>query len=445
MSDKNSVNDVTGIALFIDVENYVGLCSKLAVPMAIKPVCEKLKEFGPLRYRRAYGDIARAVRATGGTETSIDFLRKELARSMISIEDVPYIVEHKNSSDICIVTSAMSLAYENEHISHFAFVSQDRDYIPLYSKLKEIGKKTIAVSFDETNRSDMLIGIVDHLFYYENLLNMPNTRFIKEETLNEIGLNEALALLSRVCRKLLDDGKTLRGAAIANLMRQLRSDFEVGRLGFASFLEFLQHAKQKEVLSNIITTSGVDLVVEIPATVHEETAIPDVPKIKKKDSRQIAEEYRNIIREVVKIDLPNNATRKLILESAFNSLTPGISLQDWGFETERSLCDVNEQMFRHYKGLNQIVFKMLLSLYYARCLHAESAPYQGSVANIIVNGIDVPSCSEMNYAFERQIVSTIRLKQGDSMSEEALCLCLYEKLDDPLLVRIRQIIDDISV
>ena len=89
MPEKNSANDIDGIALFIDVENFIGLCSKLAVPTTVKPICEKLKEFGPLRYRRAYGDIAKAINATGGSANAVDFLIKELDRSMISIEDVP--------------------------------------------------------------------------------------------------------------------------------------------------------------------------------------------------------------------------------------------------------------------------------------------------------------------------------------------------------------------
>ncbi|NLL36091.1 MAG: NYN domain-containing protein [Fretibacterium sp.] len=442
MSEKNTSNDVSGIALFIDVENFVGLCSRLAVPMALRPICEKLREFGPLRYRRAYGDIYKAVKSTGGTDSSVDFLRKELTRNMIAIEDVPYVVEHKNSADISIVTNAMSLAYENDHISHFAFVSQDRDYIPLYSKLRELGRKTIAISFDEANRSDMLISIVDHLFYYENLLNISTIPFIKGEALTEINLNEALALLVRACRKLLHDGKALNGASIANLMRQLQSDFDLERLGFDSFRSFLEHAEQKGVLKKVLVRTGRDLTVELPEQTSD--GLPSVTTETKRDPHQIAEEYRNLIREVVKIDLPGPVVRDQVLKAAFRSLATGITLQEWGFRTEETLYQLDEQVFRHYKGLNQVVFKMLLSLYYARCLHAESWSFQSSVANIVVNGIDVSSYEELPYKLERQMSSTIRLRLREPLDPEALCLFLYDRLDTPFLERAQQIIDDIS-
>ena len=78
MLEKSSLDDVSGIALFIDVENFVGLCSRLAVPTMLKPICEKLKEFGPLRYRRAYGDINKAVKSTGGDGEHDRFFEERL-------------------------------------------------------------------------------------------------------------------------------------------------------------------------------------------------------------------------------------------------------------------------------------------------------------------------------------------------------------------------------
>ena len=165
---RNFQAGAVGTALFIDIENVIGHCATLGLPVRLRPICEKMKEFAPLRARKAFGDIAKTINSTGNA-SGIVLLRRELAANLVEIQDIPYLTLQKNSADIHIVVAALSLAYENPHLSHFAFVATDRDYVPLYSKLKEYGKTVVVMGINESFTSGVVAEAADYLYFYEQL------------------------------------------------------------------------------------------------------------------------------------------------------------------------------------------------------------------------------------------------------------------------------------
>ena len=182
----------SGTALFIDIENVIGHCAALGLPVRLRPVCEKMKELAPLRVRKAFGDIAKTMNSTGHA-SGIVMLRKELAANLVEIQDVPYLTIQKNSADIHIVVAALSLAYENPHISHFAFVATDRDYVPLYGKLKECGKTVVVMGINENFTSSVVSEAADRLYYYEQLPEIAallKTGFSEEDDGGEARLDQ---------------------------------------------------------------------------------------------------------------------------------------------------------------------------------------------------------------------------------------------------------------
>ncbi len=127
------------IALFIDIENFIGFSNNLQLPIDLAPVIKKLTETGRVLFRRSFGDLSQSLYATGQINR-LYHIRQMLQRNLVQHEDVPYDSKYKNSSDIRLVVEALSTAFSYPDITTFAIVSGDRDYIPLFSKLRELGK-----------------------------------------------------------------------------------------------------------------------------------------------------------------------------------------------------------------------------------------------------------------------------------------------------------------
>ena len=237
-----------GIALFIDIENFLNGCSSLGMEINLKPVCQKLQEIAPVRLRRAYGDIIKVLQAThkGSTDiiTSIVKVRHELANNMVAIEDVPYIQSQKNSSDMILSSAALALAYENPNLTHFAFISNDKDYIPIYQRLREKGKFVIAICVGASDISSRIIDAVDLLFYYEDVIpgvslktnyeiesrNTPDTAVIplgQDQPGINMVLQDSYELLVRAYKSLEMEGRTtVLPEILVQRMRQIRAEFD---------------------------------------------------------------------------------------------------------------------------------------------------------------------------------------------------------------------------
>ncbi len=245
------------IALFVDVENFIGFSHDLRLPIDLAPVIKKLTETGRVLFRRSFGDLNQSLGATQQINR-LNHVRQMLQRNLVQHEDVPYDSKYKNSSDVRLAVEALSIAFNYPDITTFAIVSSDRDYIPLFAKLRELGKSVTGVSGNPATVRERYITACDAIFYVEDLYKAESGSLIEvtgkgdvAEPVSESFLREQyLDLLVRAVSSLSEQGRKAIGALIVPRMRQMQSDFEVSRAGFPSFKSFVAFAEQRRHTRN---------------------------------------------------------------------------------------------------------------------------------------------------------------------------------------------------
>lgn len=444
---QNTAFSQGGIALFIDIENMVGRCSTLGLPVLIQPVCDKLKEIAPVLVRKAYGDIPRSMGSIGrGSE--IVALRKELSKNLVEINDVPYLTQHKNSADAYIITSALTLAYENANITHFAFVSADRDYVPLYMKLKELGKYIVVVSVDEEQTSGLIAEAADNLLYYEKISPLLQPRDF-EPSLQTASFNAALGepedsarlrmeyvqLAVRAIGAIQEEGRVASGALLISKMRQLRSDFSVDRTGFNRFIEFLRYV---ESLGSIkIFHAGTELSAELVVSEAQEAPAPVV--VGETLPEDTAALYREIITSRLKVPLPPFEIRVRVITHMLELLK-----NDAGFTGEVPMLElaqtIAEKMEPQYadQNIQATVYKILLSLYFARSFRLGSG---GKWGNPVITGLVYETDKEYLDAINKQLIMTVAKNINGPIDIHALSLVVLGTESRDAVARCQHLLD----
>ena len=96
------------IGLFIDLENFVGYCLGLGLPIDLAPELSRLTELGKVTVRHSFGDIYKLPMPN---ERKAE-VRKMLQNNLVQHEDIPYQNAFKNTADIRLVIDALSMAYK---------------------------------------------------------------------------------------------------------------------------------------------------------------------------------------------------------------------------------------------------------------------------------------------------------------------------------------------
>jgi hypothetical protein len=297
-----------------------------------------------------------------------------LQRNLIQHEDVPYDSKYKNSSDIRLAVEALSIAYSHADITTFAIISSDRDYIPLFVKLRELGKLVTGVSGNPATVRDRFITACDAIFYVEDLYKAESRSLISipgevdvAEPVSESFLREQyLDLLVRAVSSLSEQGRKALGALIVPRMRQMQSDFDVSRAGFSSFKAFVAFAEQSGSIS--VNRQAYDILLTLPAGVSAETTPGSSSEPTKLGS---TENYRRFVEGKLKVPLPSRDSRRRIYETTadvLNNEELSISLSDLSHDVKDKLLAVDVTITQ------PAVFKILYSLHRAGCFAVESGP-----------------------------------------------------------------------
>ncbi|MDR2503075.1 MAG: NYN domain-containing protein [Deltaproteobacteria bacterium] len=370
-----------GMALFIDIENVIGHCSTLGLPVHFKPICEKINKIAPLRVRKAFGDIPKTMSSTGRSAGILP-LRKELAANLIEIQDVPYLINKKNSADIHIVATALSLAYENPNISHFTFVTTDRDYVPLYNKLKELGKLVVVISIDESATPGIAADAADQIFYYEHLPE-----------------------ISRLIRT----------------PPQPHTETEA-----------VPEAKEPAPMPACAPAAGTE-----PG--HLNTAPPSLSASCRHWSvEDFCAAYKQVLEMVLKTPFPSLEDRKIILKAAEGCFADGMDLREWTGKTAQRIREADNAGAS--SGINDAaIFKILLALYFNRAFHVRRNLDDAN--NPVILGFVCPTWQLGEY-LDRNYVSIIMRKTSYENSPEALAQLLYEDMSAEAVAKCEQYIDE---
>src|SRR4026209_1194964 len=122
-------------------------------------VLERLLDKGKLLVKKAYADWSRYS----------DY-KRSFHEAAIELIEVPQkSIGGKNSADIRLVVDAMDMSFQKEHINCFVIASDDSDFSPLVSKLKENNKYVIGLGV-KNSTSDLLMDNGDEFIFYEALV-----------------------------------------------------------------------------------------------------------------------------------------------------------------------------------------------------------------------------------------------------------------------------------
>jgi uncharacterized LabA/DUF88 family protein len=441
------------IALFIDIENFIGGATALGLPIDISKVTAKLKEIGNIRIRKGYGDMQRALQSVGLGNRYFE-IRRDFYTNLIEVEDIPYLTPHKNTSDIKLLVEALSVGYQNEHITHFSVLASDRDYVPLYQKLRTLNKTVITVGVDQMHINPMIREASDQLFYYEYLFLENTVRVPHGIEEKNLPLRvEFFELLTGSIKKLERENIVVSADVLLETMCNAKPDFDLALIGCKSFAHFLNFA-----MKNGYIEKGQGDTLRVPATpsvmpkaVPSEGNVVDPVIASPKEIQKEAKIYKKLLSEALKIPFPTLQERRDILSSIYKILNQEFKMEitlkevlghdDSHTNRELTLNEIADMVYDYMReeGLKtsrNVIYKIVLGLHFAKCFYEE----RGEASDLMfidVVGVAKPYDvweDELNRNYVSQIKNTL---QSKVMQSTALAALLYESTDEEFLNKIQ--------
>ena len=320
-SNENSKGQV---ALFIDLENFVGFCDSFGLNVELEQVIGKLTEHGRVVIRRSFGDMYKFPMHFKEKEK----IRVMLQNNLIQHEDVRHLTQYKNSSDIRLIVEALSVAYSNPTIDTFAIIADDRDYIPLFAKLRELGKTLIGIGSSEHSTQRYYRSACDHFYYHDALAGSRAIVAQDDEKIDEI-----LALFDEAVKAVEETGQLPLGTNVAQTIRRLQPGLNFEDYGFAGLRAVAALAENRGFVE--LVPRGGDILItrideeikkhlEAPQDVESESEAPDEQVV-------LARKYKHFVQGKLKAVLPEPEIREKIYDAAVEELESvdfGISLRD---------------------------------------------------------------------------------------------------------------------
>lgn len=360
------------IALFIDLDNFVGFCLDDGLAMDIKGEIKKLEEHGRVSIRRSFGDIVKLPMAADKKQE----LRQMLQANLVQHEDIPHYNNYKNTADIRLAIEALSIAYTYPDINCFAVIANDRDFMPLFAKLKEIGKTVIGIGSTSDSVGELYRSACD-IFYYHDELGSHKPR-IKKRTLNNE--QDVIDLLLETVEYLESEDRKPLGATLVPEMKA-RADLDFKNYPYGSFRGFCEMLEGKGIIST--EPQGGDVIVSIVPG-----AAADRAELQEQRPTGLLQEYMDFVKSVFKLkaDLPSHDQRLQVYHKADEILAEnpdGMPLKDLSQQITDELGLSN--------GEQTAVYKIIYTLYRSQSYLAERTEdsYNPQILHSIVSHEDM--------------------------------------------------------
>jgi len=225
------------IAVFIDFENIALGLRDVSAPFDVRRILDRLLEKGKVIVKVAYADWHRFREHT-----------RSLHENGIELIEIPRRESTgKNSADIRLVVDAMDLSWSKSHIDTFVIVSGDSDFSPLVSKLKENGRHVLGLGMKKST-SPLLANSCDEFIYYEDLERGAEPVPTGERPAQ--GKAEAFRLLADTVRALQRENfEVMAASLVKDTMKRKRPAFSESGLGYGSFSELLEDARDAGIIT----------------------------------------------------------------------------------------------------------------------------------------------------------------------------------------------------
>ena len=228
----------TNLALFIDFDNLAIGARDARQRLDIRLLIQRILEKGKIIVKRAYADWHHHKEHMSALhEAAIDLIEVPAPR-----------ISGKNSADIRMVVDAMDLCYAKEHIDTFVICSGDSDFSPLVSKLRENNKRVIGVGMKNSS-SNLLIGNCDEFIFYDDIYRLNQAQPSLTATHVPLGKREMFDFLVSTVQSLLQErGDVLYSSLIKDTMTRKQPHFSERALGYATFGDVLEEARNLGLL-----------------------------------------------------------------------------------------------------------------------------------------------------------------------------------------------------
>jgi uncharacterized protein (TIGR00288 family) len=313
------------IAVFIDFDNIeIGVKSTLQREFDVSLVLEALKERGEIITKIAYANWGKLENSTRQLS--------EYAVQMVQRDPSPR--GDKNGGDINLALDALELAFTHDHISAYAIISGDSDFMALVNKLKQYDK-TVFVVGGKAFTSTILQKNCHEFISYESLLednrgsrpqpvaretSQPQAQHDRERGQGPqpqgqgpreqrqggggqkrppaLDLHQAMPLVERALQVLERREVRPQLGLLKSTMLQLDSSFNERAYGAGSFTDFIEKLRKADL---ILVTGGEGRYMiqrkrtgAVEKTVRPEEALPAL--------RDVLENHRLEMEEGVSAD-----------------------------------------------------------------------------------------------------------------------------------------------
>jgi uncharacterized LabA/DUF88 family protein len=237
------------LAVFIDFDNIqIGVKDTLGKEFDVSIVLEELKERGEVITKVAYGDWSRAgEHSKQMTQHAVQMVQRNVTPR-----------GDKNGADINLALDALEMAFTRHHITAFAIVGGDSDFIALVEKLKQYDKQVMVVG-GRGFTSNILQRNCTEFIAYENLMRpasyaAPRPRSRRGEparaaaAIETRALSDALPNIQRALSVLAERGVSPQLGLLKSTLLQLDSTFSERDYGVGTFLEFMQKMEEAGLL-----------------------------------------------------------------------------------------------------------------------------------------------------------------------------------------------------
>ena len=227
------------VAVFIDVENihYSTLNAYSETP-DWSWIVQECRKKGRISSIQAFGDW-------------IEFAAEvpEIQKNGIQPVFVPLSQNGKSSLDCYLTVSAMKLFFQNDTVDTLILASGDRDYIPLISELKALGKNIIILAVSDTLSSE-LRGIVDDTIEYEPPSLNQKYGEDESEDINHGSMESAESLIKDTLKELEElstNDRWVNLAAIGLELKRKDPKFSHKDYGYSKLANMLEDIEGIEV------------------------------------------------------------------------------------------------------------------------------------------------------------------------------------------------------
>lgn len=385
-----------------DIENFIGGCSQLGMPIEAAPELQQLAKIATVLIKLSFGEI-RSMPA----QFSKQSIYQMLQANHVIHEEVPHCARQKNSADIRLTVAVLHIAYTRPDITHFAIIGHDRDFIPLMNHLRSMGKVIVGWSPSRKQTSPLYRSACDFFLYHDELV--PETRekpqafssqMIKPAT-KPISTPKELTDADRLrnaIHSVTSSGKLAVASQVCSAMREMYPGFAYAARD-GSFKYFCKRlVDEGAVLVDNIELCNFLLTVNKEAETVISPSVKPLPSI---ESAKLVTIYREWVVKKFGMDMPRPDQRR----SFYSALSECVS--DANNYPPLKLQSLSQWLGVLVPEVNLASFRILYGLVRSGAILTEAGENQ---FNPIVVGVNVP-VEQLDFHF---VVSTLTLFRNES-------------------------------